>query len=118
MKARKRTAVSTRKTNYYNVKRVEPIMIGSDMQARLFTLAPGDEIPWHRHSECADYYFVLDGALAVKTSRLRRQKTVRPGSHYRIAPGTAHHISNRTAADCRFLLVQGVGRLNWVKVDR
>ncbi len=41
-----------RRSNY-QVKHVEPVMVGSDMQARLFTLAPRDEIPGHRHIECA-----------------------------------------------------------------
>jgi hypothetical protein len=44
MKA-KRT-VGTERSNY-QVKRMEPVMVGSDMQARLFTLAPRDKIPWH-----------------------------------------------------------------------
>jgi mannose-6-phosphate isomerase-like protein (cupin superfamily) len=99
----------------YQVKRVEPVIVGSDMQARLFTLAPRDAIPWHCHSECADYYFVLEGALTVMTRKLRREKTVRVGKRYRIAPGTPHLISNRSGADCRFLLLQGIGKFDWIK---
>jgi len=33
------------KTLNYQVKSIEPVVIGSDVQARLFTLAPGDTIP-------------------------------------------------------------------------
>ena len=47
----------------YKVKSVEPVAIGSDVQARLFTLAPGETIPWHFHSAITDWYFVLAGAL-------------------------------------------------------
>jgi quercetin dioxygenase-like cupin family protein len=101
----------------YQVKRVEPIMVGSDMQARLFTLAPGDTIPWHRHSECADCYFVLEGALTIMTRKFEREKTLQVGAKYRIAPGTPHLISNRSAADCRFLLLQGVGKRDWIRVE-
>ena len=112
MKAKRK--VVTRRPNY-QVKRVEPVMVGTDMQARLFTLAPGDEIPWHYHSECADFYFVFEGALTVMRRKLKREKIVRVGKHYRIAPRTPHHISNRSAADCRFLLLQGVGKCDWIK---
>jgi quercetin dioxygenase-like cupin family protein len=112
MKAKRK--VVTRRPNY-QVKRVEPVMVGTDMQGRLFTLAPGDEIPWHCHSECADFYFVLEGALTVMTRKLKREKTIRVGEHYRIASGTPHLISNRSAADCRFLLLQGVGKCDWIK---
>ena len=114
MKAKRK--VATRRPNY-QVKRVEPIMVGSDMQARLFTLAPQDEIPWHRHGECADHYFVLEGTLTVMTRKLKRQKAVRAGQRYRIAPGTSHFISNRSATDCRFLLLQGVGKCDWIQVE-
>ena len=31
----------------YTVKNIEAIAEGSDMRARLYTLAPGDVIPWH-----------------------------------------------------------------------
>jgi hypothetical protein len=32
----------------YTVKNIEAIAVGSEMRARLYTLAPGDVIPWHR----------------------------------------------------------------------
>ena len=112
MKAKRKVATGSPN---YQVKRVDPVMVGSDMQARLFTLAPRDEIPWHRHSECADYYFVLEGTLTVSTRKLKREKKVQIGKHYRIAPGTPHLISNQSGADCRFLLLQGVGKCDWIK---
>ena len=111
MKAKRK--VGTERSNY-QVKRVEPVMVGSDMEARLFTLAPRDMIPWHCHSECADYYFVLEGTLTIMTRKLKREKTVRVGNRYRIAPGTPHVISNRSGADCRFLLLQGIGKRDWI----
>ena len=42
---------------------------------------------------------------------------MRVGRHYRIAPGRPHLIANRSTADCRFLLLQGVGTFDWVKAD-
>jgi hypothetical protein len=43
----------------YQVKNVEPIVISDNVQARVFSLAQGDIIPWHYHSESTDHYFVL-----------------------------------------------------------
>ena len=103
------------KQSNYQVKRVEPVMVGRDMQARLFTLAPRDVIPWHQHSECADYYFILEGALTIMTRKLKRDKTIRAGASYRISPRTPHRISNRSDADCRFLLLQGIGKRDWIR---
>jgi hypothetical protein len=54
----------------YTVKNVETIAAGKDVQARLFTLAPGEVIPWHSHSEIADHFFVLEGERRSKHARL------------------------------------------------
>jgi hypothetical protein len=67
----------------YNVKKVEAIAIGTDVQARLFTLAPADVIPWHHHSESTDHYFVLRGALTIETRHPddRRMNDPQPEGH-------------------------------------
>jgi quercetin dioxygenase-like cupin family protein len=102
------------KSPNYEVKSVQPIMVGSDMQARLFTLAPGDTVPWHRHTKTSDHYFVLEGVLTILTEGV---KEVSVGGDYKITPGTRHQITNRSAADCRFLQLQGVGPFDWIKAD-
>ena len=104
------------KISNYRVKSIDPVMIGSDVQARLFTLAPGDTIPWHYHNESTDHYFVLEGTLNIFTRAPEEASTIGVGSGHKIAPGTAHLITNQSNADCRFLLLQGVGRYDWVKV--
>jgi quercetin dioxygenase-like cupin family protein len=93
----------------YTVKAIEPVAIGSDVQARVFTLAPGEEIPWHFHSAVTDWYFVLEGTLSIETRAPADRRELAVGETYHIAPKTAHLISNPTEADTRFLLVQGVG---------
>lgn len=113
----KKSATNAAKAPNYQVKNIEPVIAGSDVRARLFTLAPGDAIPWHYHREAADHYFVLRGELTISTRRPEETQTVRVGSNYRIAPGRPHLIANRSAADCQFLLLQGVGTSDWVKLD-
>jgi hypothetical protein len=39
------------------------------------------------------------------------------GDRYQITPGTAHRISNRGATDCVFLLLQGVGKYDFIKSE-
>lgn len=100
MKA-KRT-IATRRSNY-QVKRVDPVMVGSDMQARLFT------------SRAPRRDSVLEGEPTIMTRKLKRAKKIWAEKHYQIAPGTSHPISNRLGTDCRFLLLQGVGKCDWIK---
>ena len=42
------------KVSSYEVKNVENVVVGTDIQVRVFTLADGDVIPWHYHSESTD----------------------------------------------------------------
>ena len=100
----------------YAVKSIEPVALGSDMQARLFTLAPGEVIPWHFHSAVTDWYFVLEGRLSIETPAPENRQLLEVGSRYSIAPKTAHLVANRSDADTRFLLVQGVGRYDFLRV--
>jgi quercetin dioxygenase-like cupin family protein len=101
----------------YQVKNVEPIVISDDVQARVFTLAHGDVIPWHYHSESTDHYFVLQGALTIETRGPDHRRELTVGERYKILPGMAHCISNESATDCQFLLIQGMGKYDWHKAD-
>jgi quercetin dioxygenase-like cupin family protein len=105
-------------THNYSVKNIEPVVVGADVQARIFTLAPGEAIPWHYHKEATDHYFVLEGTLTI-TSRdsAEHPHSLPIGGRYRIDPGTPHLISNNSDLDCRFLLLQGVGSYDWIKAD-
>jgi hypothetical protein len=44
----------------------------------------------------------------------RRELAV--GESYHIVPKTAHRIANRSASETRFLLVQGVGAYDFLRV--
>jgi quercetin dioxygenase-like cupin family protein len=98
----------------YAVKNVETVVAANDVQARIFALAAGEVIPWHFHSETTDHYFVLRGTLTVETRAPGGERALGIGDRYHLTPGNAHAISNR-GADCSFLLLQGVGRYDWIK---
>lgn len=112
-----RSSANNAGTSHYQVKNIEPVLAGSDVRARLFTLAPGDVIPWHYHREAADHYFILQGELTISTRLPEETQAVGVGRNYRIPPGRPHLIANHAAADCQFLLLQGVGVFDWVKAD-
>ena len=71
----------------YIVKSIEPVAIGSDVQARIFTLAPREQIPWHFHSAVSDSYFVLEGTLSIETRAPRDSRVLAVGERFTIAPG-------------------------------
>jgi quercetin dioxygenase-like cupin family protein len=73
----------------YQVKNVEPIVGRDNVQARIFTLAYGDVIPWHYHTESTDHYFVLQAALTTETRGPDHRRVLTVGERYKILPGTA-----------------------------
>ncbi len=100
----------------YTVKSIEPVAIGSDVRARLFVLAPGEEIPWHFHSSVTDWYFVLEGVLSIETRAPTDRRLLSVGERHSIPPKTAHLIENCSDRDTCFLLVQGVGAYDFLRV--
>ena len=100
----------------YTVQNVETIAATAELQTRLFTLGPGETIQWHSHSQVTDWYFVLAGTLSIETRAPRAAETIPVGGRYQIPLKVAHLISNRGEASCRFLLVQGVGTYDFIKV--
>jgi quercetin dioxygenase-like cupin family protein len=101
----------------YRVKQVEPVMIGADVAVRRFVLAAGEAIPWHRHTDTDDLCVLLSGSLRVETRGPDTQRVLAPGGSHRTAAGTPHRLSNAGAEDCAFLLIQGVGRRDFVKLE-
>jgi quercetin dioxygenase-like cupin family protein len=102
----------------YSVKSVETVVAGADVQARMFTLAPGEVIPWHYHGKSTDHYFVLEGVLSISTREPDiRERTFPVGSSHKIIPGTPHLVANGGNGDCRFLLLQGVGPYDWIPAE-
>lgn len=100
----------------YSVKDAETVAAGKDVRVRLFTLAPGEVIPWHFHSAIADEFFVLDGELTVETRTPDDRRVLGVGERYRVKAQDPHQTSNCGAKDCRFLIVQGVGHYDFKKL--
>ena len=101
----------------YKVRDIRVVAKGADVLVREYTLDPGEAIPWHRHSEVSDYYFGLEGALVIQTRNPAARHEITAGQSATVTPPTVHHLSNLSTRPCRFLLVQGVGKYDFVKVD-
>ncbi len=83
---------------------------------REYVLDPGEFIPWHRHTQVSDRFYGLEGTTLVQTRDERFE--LRPGDSALVGAGTAHHVSNGVPGQpCRFLLVQGVGKYDFLKED-
>jgi quercetin dioxygenase-like cupin family protein len=108
-------ATTEPKKSNYTVKNIETVAAGKDVRVRIFTLASGETIPWHSHSEISDHFFVLAGELTIETQGPDDRRVCGAGERDLVTPGQVHQTSNHGKTDCRFLLVQGVGQYDWVK---
>ncbi len=93
------------------------VVKGADVQVREYNLAPGETLGWHRHSEVTDQFYGLDGTVVVETRNPPARHEVGPSQNLTITPPTVHRTSNPTSKPCRFLLIQGVGKYDFIKAD-
>jgi len=107
--------VSEAKTQPYKVRDIRVVAKGADVLVREYTLGPGEAIPWHRHTEVSDYYYGLEGVVVVETRNPPARHEVGAGQSATVTPPTVHHVSNAGRESCRFLLVQGIGKYDFVK---
>jgi quercetin dioxygenase-like cupin family protein len=81
-----------------------------------YVLQPGEMLPWHRHSEVTDRFFCLEGVIGVEFRTPARNLLLNPGESCSVAPGIVHRSGNAAAGVSRYLLVQGVGRYDFIAV--
>lgn len=105
-------------TGNYKVDRIEVVMRTDDVLARVFNLVPGDRIPRHVHKLSSDHYFVLSGVLTIKTNLPSRETVLAQGERWRVDPGTEHEVLNAGTTPVSFLLLQGTGGYDWIKVEK
>ena len=107
----------TQQPQPYKVRRIHVVAKGADVLVREYTLDPGESIPWHRHTSVADYYYGLEGKVAIETRNPAARHEVGAGQTATVTPPTAHHVSNPGTTLCRFLLIQGVGQHDFVREE-
>lgn len=87
------------------------------LRVRLLALGPGQNVPWHRHTEITDTFFCLAGPMQVHTREPDCIRVLEPGGSCAVEPGRAHAVRGVDGGACRFLAVQGVGVYDYVQLE-
>ena len=87
----------------------ELIMEGKDMRVQILTLARGQSIPWHYHSEITDYFVCLEGTLIVETKAPHNEYLLKAGDRCSVPPMNAHYVHGLDMSAAKFMILQGVG---------
>ena len=101
----------------YKIKKRETVAEASGLSVRIFTLAPGETLPWHYHSAIDDIFFCLEGIVAVETRAPAAQHLLKPGERLSVPARQPHLVTNAGPGVSRYLLVQGVGEYDFVRAD-
>ncbi|MDP6343178.1 MAG: cupin domain-containing protein [Alphaproteobacteria bacterium] len=98
----------------YTIQRRERIAEAEGLRVSILTLAAGQEVPWHHHSEIDDDFFCMDGPMLVQTRQPDAAHELAPGQTLKVPAGQPHRVTGKDDGPCRFLIVQGIGVYDYV----
>jgi quercetin dioxygenase-like cupin family protein len=98
-------------------RNVKVVLQTSDVRIVEYTLATGERHPWHHHSEVSDRIYCLEGLIGVDLREPSRQFRLQPGENCEVPVGVVHHVSNAGAGTGRYLLVQALGKYDYIRAD-
>jgi len=78
--------MQNRNRGRYEIAGSEVVAEGGDMRVSVLTLAAGQEVPWHYHSEITDSFVCLEGPMVVETRAPRHAYRLEPGQRCAVPP--------------------------------
>ena len=95
------------------VERIQVLAETAELRVSVYTFGPGQEIPWHSHSEIDDIFVCLAGRLQIEARDPAETLSLVPGERHTMAARRAHRVSGGGDGRCEYLIVQGVGRYDF-----
>lgn len=84
---------------------------------RAMELEGGASTDWHYHNEVKDYFVCLSGSVRIESKGPEETFELSPGERAEIMPPQIHRVVNMHNDKSEYLLVQGVGRYDFIKVQ-
>lgn len=88
-----------------------------DVRIVEYTLKPGVNHPWHHHSQVTDRIYCLEGLIGVEIRQPTQQYLLHPGENCEVPVGRIHHVGNPGTVTGRYLLVQALGKYDYIRAD-
>ena len=102
--------------DHYTIAADEIIAEGTDLKVSILTLTAGQCVPWHHHSNVSDRFFCMEGPMVVETRVPRNTYVLNAGERCAVPPKTAHHVHGLNGGPCQFMVLQGIGVYDNVRV--
>ena len=81
----------------YTIADRQLVAEGAELCVQVLSLAAGQCVPWHYHSEISDSFVCLEGPMVVETRAPRRVYRLRPGERCAVPPKRAHYGQRLTS---------------------
>ena len=98
----------------YKIKKHQRVAVVDDLRVSILTLAEGEEVPWHRHTHIYDDFFCMAGPMQIETRQPKGTQILQPGETFKVPAGRPHRGSSLNNGGCQFLIIQGVGKYDFV----
>jgi quercetin dioxygenase-like cupin family protein len=108
--------MQNRNRGSYEIAGTEIVAEGADLRVSVLTLAAGQCVPWHYHSDIPDSFVCLEAPMVVETRAPRHEYVIEPGQRCAVPAKTAHYVHGKEMGPCKFLIVQGVGVYDFLPV--
>lgn len=93
----------------YEVVDYEIVAETPELRMVMLTLAKGQEVPWHWHSNVTDRFFCMRGPMVVETRAPREIFELNAGDTCAVPAKRAHRVAGKNEGPCKFALLQGIG---------
>ena len=84
---------------------------------RELALSSTQEVPWHLHSAISDTFYVLNGDLRIELRTPDEEAHLKPGQCLEVVAGRPHRVTSAGPQPVTFLILQGIGRYDYIPVD-
>jgi len=77
-------------------------------------ISPSQKVPWHYHSNVADTFYVLQGAIRIFLREPKQEVRLGPGETFAVPPKRPHLVVNGGDTSATFLVLQGIGEYDFI----
>ena len=100
----------------YPLENRELVAQAPGLRMQILTLAAGQEVPWHWHSEVTDTFWCMDGPMVIEMRTPKEEVELAPGQMHAVPPKRAHRVTGKDGGRCRFAILQGIGTYDFQPV--
>jgi quercetin dioxygenase-like cupin family protein len=93
----------------YEVAEYEILAETPELRMVALTLAEGQEVPWHWHTNVSDRFFCMQGPMVVETRAPRQVFELNAGETCVVPAKRAHRVTGKNGGPCKFGVLQGIG---------